>query len=668
MQPRFPITAGKRKGYVRTSILDEYKNGGQMQRISASHSDSSGRSVYKIIRGREEFIFKSVTCLLKDETTRNYLREDFDVHRKSCVKDVDASGRVIYEEGVVKMIIDKENEDVETGEFAIEALYEYFGENLLSLIKKGEEVNNNEARNIMDMMTSVALIMKCLQIRNISHGDLKPENMVTKDGIVKLIDFGLARKFSTASQLNKSRTEKGRTDLYTAPEVIRNSGKTGKRPVKIDVFCWGMSLYQLIANKSFKDLEEDYNLRVQSKDYPKFLEKIENIKIRGNNNNDNLKRKVREVLFYVLNEKHEGRPTFIDLCDLLQDDTKIKELEADRHIAKIAATNEEPIESYTELINRLFNELQEESKERHKKVESAYDNIIEGATSCDLHSICIGDTGAILLAFALNKSKNLKELNLGFNRIQVRGIEALVKGLKKRHTLEILILGKSKQEEKRYYVDPRTGNRIEGPTSFAADHASNDSVENANYYGAVINGAINFGKKGAIDGGTNVAIGGAIFGAVVGGIDSGARGALYGGVVGAVGGAVVGAVAGAVAGAVGGGIAGGIKGAASNKYQAINSNHSRRSARPELRTQIVDNPELDKINNLGNRGTKAIADYLRESKLTTIDLSYCNISPDAIQYLEEAANACTTLTSISVKGNVEGRSLNFKGKEYSTGF
>jgi len=118
---------------------------------------------------------KSATCLLRDDEAKAYLKGDFDVYEKY-------SGQ-----GVVKMIDSKEDEDNEIGEFVIEALYEHFETNLLSLI------GNEEAGNIMDMMTSVALTMECLQKLEINHGDLKPENMVTRDGIVKLINFGLAR-------------------------------------------------------------------------------------------------------------------------------------------------------------------------------------------------------------------------------------------------------------------------------------------------------------------------------------------------------------------------------------------------------------------------------------------------------------------------------------------
>jgi len=55
MQPRFSITVGKGKGYVRTSILDKYEDDGQMEKIPGRDFDERGRKIYKIVRGSEEF-------------------------------------------------------------------------------------------------------------------------------------------------------------------------------------------------------------------------------------------------------------------------------------------------------------------------------------------------------------------------------------------------------------------------------------------------------------------------------------------------------------------------------------------------------------------------------------------------------------------------------------
>ena len=345
-----------------------------------------------------------------------------------------------------------------------------------------------------------------------------------------------------------------------------------------------MSLYQLIAGKSFEDLEEDYDLRVLSKDYPKFLEKVKNIVMMGDGW---LRKRVREILLYVLNERHEDRPTFTELCKALRDDRKIDELEGRRILMEQATRNEEGTKSCTRLLKILFNELQEEYKEVYEKVKSAYYSITAGSTSCNLHSVCIGDTGAKIIAFALNESRNLKELNLGFNKIGPKGIKALAEGLKRCRTLETLILGKTRQREERYYVNPKTGNRIEDVKCL-----------NASPDGSSLLSTIGLGLR-----------------------------------------------------------------ALGNSIRSTISPEPK----PELRTQIVDDPELYKMNNLGTTGTKAIANYLRNSKLRHIDLSYCNIKSKGMKDLLNAANDCNTLTFIIMKGNseLEGRSLNFRSGLYN---
>ena len=53
-----------------------------------------------------------------------------------------------------------------------------------------------------------------LREKKIAHRDLKPQNILIKDGIIKLCDFGFAKQLSASTQFMNS--IRG-TPLYIAP-------------------------------------------------------------------------------------------------------------------------------------------------------------------------------------------------------------------------------------------------------------------------------------------------------------------------------------------------------------------------------------------------------------------------------------------------------------------
>src|SRR3984885_14883481 len=95
----------------------------------------------------------------------------------------------------------------------------------------------------------------------IFHRELKPANvMLTDGGVVKILDFGLARRLSAAEaefdpskprqdaskkQLRTTYTARGGTIAYMAPEQF----VTGQTSVQSDIFAVGVTLYELLSGR-----------------------------------------------------------------------------------------------------------------------------------------------------------------------------------------------------------------------------------------------------------------------------------------------------------------------------------------------------------------------------------------------------------------------------------
>ncbi len=86
--------------------------------------------------------------------------------------------------------------------------------------------------------------LECLHSEGIIHRDLKPHNvMLTKDGVVKLMDFGLA-KMDTNVTMTVAGMAMG-TAAYMSPEQAG-----GQRvDARSDIFSAGTMLYQLLAGR-----------------------------------------------------------------------------------------------------------------------------------------------------------------------------------------------------------------------------------------------------------------------------------------------------------------------------------------------------------------------------------------------------------------------------------
>jgi serine/threonine-protein kinase len=81
--------------------------------------------------------------------------------------------------------------------------------------------------------------------RQLIHRDVKPDNiLVTKDGQVKVADFGLAKTVDDDLSMTKSGYGLG-TPFYMAPEQARNAKHVDLRS---DIYALGCTLYVLLTN------------------------------------------------------------------------------------------------------------------------------------------------------------------------------------------------------------------------------------------------------------------------------------------------------------------------------------------------------------------------------------------------------------------------------------
>ena len=91
------------------------------------------------------------------------------------------------------------------------------------------------------------------------HRDIKPENiMLTKDGMVKVTDFGIAKLRQPDSGETVTQGGQGGTLKYMSPEQISNISAVDARS---DIYSLGMTAYEILSGDlPFKESDTDFDI------------------------------------------------------------------------------------------------------------------------------------------------------------------------------------------------------------------------------------------------------------------------------------------------------------------------------------------------------------------------------------------------------------------------
>ena len=329
------VSEGKNRLYY-TNIFDHLKEADTLLEVTASPSDTRRVFLVSDIKGVMIAVFKFMEFDAADAEGIKLARLEFFLPESLGAENKNIA-KALYKEELEETDASGAKKSV-----IIEFLLEYGGEDLLKLLK----TNKLTGEDIINIAKQSASAMRFVHEKGKLHSDLKPQNITYKDGLAKLIDFGVSMDFGKKSRLQhvtmlQTGKVKGFTYCYAPPEIYHQeiakkeedkrkklgvkdltdgllSKKVEISPEKLDVYLWGMTFYHLVSEKDMETLFEEWPIyRETNEAYMKFKQGLDELVVKGVEPKKS--RQFIDILSSCLTYGLSDRPSFTKICQNLED-------------------------------------------------------------------------------------------------------------------------------------------------------------------------------------------------------------------------------------------------------------------------------------------------------------------------------------------------------------
>ena len=209
---------------------------------------------YKILsllgEGGMANVYLAEHLTLRNKVAIKILKEEYVQHpniRKRFLAEARSLAQMSHP-NIIKVI-----DLIDAGDIVAFVMEHIEGQTLEAYLSKKGELANAEIEGFFNQMI---LAVEYVHEQGLIHRDIKPSNfMVTKNGQIKLLDFGIAKNTNEGA-VDYTKTglmQQMGTPLYMSPEQVKNTADVTKQT---DVYSLGVVLWQLVMNKKPYDSEE----------------------------------------------------------------------------------------------------------------------------------------------------------------------------------------------------------------------------------------------------------------------------------------------------------------------------------------------------------------------------------------------------------------------------